>query len=208
MDGLLLAQTLSNHTQTQDLPVIMLGPIGQRFKSPTDVIRLWLSKPVKPDHLYKSLSIVLNQNTTFVDPESQIQAFDEELFGSVRILLAEDNRINKQVAMKMLNHFGCRVDAVANGLEVLDALNRVRYDIILMDMMMPEMDGIEATIRIRQNKNLPQPVIIALTASAMEEDKNRCLDAGMNDYISKPFNKETLAEVLEKWIQPELVLEA
>ena len=206
MDGFMLAHTLNNHRLTHDLPIIMLGPIGQRPDISLDTVKTWLSKPLKPDHLYKSLTIALSQNAGFKEvEESQSTIYDEELFGSVRILLAEDNRINKQVAMRMLHHLGCRVDAVANGLEVLEALERVSYDIILMDMMMPEMDGIEATIEIRKNLSVDQPIIIALTASAMEEDRNKCLGAGMNDYLSKPFKTDELAYVLATWISSELV---
>jgi CheY-like chemotaxis protein len=119
----------------------------------------------------------------------------ERVGQSARVLLAEDNLVNQKVAVHMLAALGLRPDVAANGLEVLDALNRQAYDIILMDVQMPEMDGLEATRRIvaGQPDPLKRPWIIALTANAVHGDREICLDAGMNDYISKPLKKEDLA---------------
>jgi len=120
-----------------------------------------------------------------------------------RILLAEDNTVNQIVALGILKKLGFRTDAVANGLEAIEALKSFPYDLVLMDMQMPEMDGMEATRQIRNprtqcpNPNIP---IIALTANAMQEDRDKCLEAGMNDYISKPVILMALAQVIEKWL--------
>ncbi|MEM7130093.1 MAG: GAF domain-containing protein [Chloroflexota bacterium] len=116
----------------------------------------------------------------------------------VSILLAEDNRVNQKLALRMLEKVGLRADAVSNGLEVLESLQRQRYDIILMDVQMPEMDGVEATKRIRlQVGDLESPYIIALTANAMTGDRERCLEAGMNAYLSKPVQMHELINILQ-----------
>lgn len=126
-------------------------------------------------------------------------AADVEPLRPLRILLAEDNAVNQKVALRMLERIGYRADVAANGLEVLVAVRRQRYDIILMDMQMPEMDGVQATVRLRQE--LPaeqQPWIIAMTANALIEDRDKCLAAGMNDYVSKPVRIEALKQVLHQ----------
>jgi len=116
------------------------------------------------------------------------------------ILVAEDNDINRRVIQIVLERLGYRADYVENGLDALSAVARKRYDLILMDMLMPGMDGIEATERIR--RDIPageRLVIIAMTASAMPEDEQKCLAAGMDDYISKPFRIETVGEKIKKF---------
>ncbi|MCX4246232.1 response regulator [Paraliomyxa miuraensis] len=116
----------------------------------------------------------------------------------LRILVAEDNAINIKLTLRMLERLGYDADAVGNGHEVLRALLRTPYDVILMDVQMPDMDGLEATRQIRADRHGPQPRIIALTANAMESDRQACLDAGMNDYLSKPVNRAALIEVLRR----------
>jgi CheY-like chemotaxis protein len=117
----------------------------------------------------------------------------------LRILLAEDNAVNQKVAMHILHRLGYRVDLAANGLEVLEALQRQTYDVILMDVQMPEMDGLAATISIRQNlTTAQQPYIVAMTANAMQGDREQCLNVGMDDYLSKPFKTHDLIAVLER----------
>ncbi len=118
--------------------------------------------------------------------------------GSLRLLLAEDNIINQKVALRMLRKLGIRADVAANGLEVLEALERQPYDIVLMDVQMPEMDGLGATRAIHNRWPKNAPHIIAVTAHAMEGDKEKCLQAGMDDYISKPMKMDELVSVLRK----------
>ncbi len=117
----------------------------------------------------------------------------------MHILLAEDNPVNQKVALRMLERIGFSADVANNGLEALDALEQKKYDIILMDMQMPEMDGLEATRRIVEKYDESiRPYIIALTANAMQGDRERCIAAGMNDYISKPIRMEDLHEAFDR----------
>jgi CheY-like chemotaxis protein/HPt (histidine-containing phosphotransfer) domain-containing protein len=122
----------------------------------------------------------------------------------VRLLLAEDNKVNQRVALSQLKKLGFTADAVMNGAMILNAMQDKAYDIILMDCQMPEMDGYEATRRIRQTSlsdQAPSPYIIALTANTLEGDRQRCLDSGMNDYLTKPIDMFHLEEVLDRALQ-------
>jgi len=126
--------------------------------------------------------------------------------GAIRILLAEDNLTNQQVALGLLKRLGLRADAVADGSEAIKALETIPYDLVLMDVQMPEMDGYEATGRIRDPMSavLSHAIpIIAMTAHAMQGDRERCLEAGMDDYITKPIAPDALAEVLDRWLPRE-----
>jgi CheY-like chemotaxis protein len=120
---------------------------------------------------------------------------------NLRILLAEDNTVNQRVTMEMLNKLGCKADVVSNGIEVLAALERQHYDLVLMDVQMPEMDGLETTkeIRLRWPKG---PKVVAMTASALQGDREMCIDAGMDDYISKPVRMAELARKLNLYKRP------
>jgi CheY-like chemotaxis protein/HPt (histidine-containing phosphotransfer) domain-containing protein len=121
--------------------------------------------------------------------------------GSARVLLAEDNQANRKLALAMLGRLGYRVDAVSNGLQAITAAFAEPYDVILMDCRMPELDGFQATAEIRRRERHPTRIpIIAMTADAMEGDRQRCLDAGMDDYIAKPVTMESLSEVLRRWV--------
>jgi len=118
------------------------------------------------------------------------------------VLLAEDNPVNQEVALAMLQEFNCQVEVVANGREAVEALSRCHYDLVLMDCQMPEMDGFSATAEIRRREHtggrrLP---VIALTASAMQGDREKCLAAGMDDYLPKPFSQDQLGAVLQHWL--------
>lgn len=199
MDGITLAQTLAHHAVASTLPMIMLSSIGHRQTTSEDLFKGWLTKPIKPDQLHRTLAGVFEVSDQPAPEPSASPSHQNENAG-VRILLAEDNAINQKVAVRMLKRLGYRADVVANGMEVLSALKQIKYDIILMDVMMPEKDGIETTRQIRSQLTTHQPTIIALTASAMEEDRDNCLAAGMDDYLSKPIKPEMLEAVLTRWV--------
>jgi len=120
----------------------------------------------------------------------------------VRVLVAEDNAVYQKIALRQLQQLGFRADAVGNGLEVLDACARVPYDIVIMDCHMPEMDGYEATRRLRRHESgmARRTTIIAMTASDRAEDRDRCFDAGMDDFLSKPVQFADMSRALERWL--------
>ena len=195
MDGLELARTLSRLDESCRVPLIMLSSISDRHADKEGLFAAWLTKPAKPNQLYHSLVRIFGKKETHpigLDPTLNTRQ------SKLRILLAEDNAINQKVAVHMLNRMGYRVDIVANGQEAINALKHIPYDVILMDMMMPDMDGIEATHRIRENLKGHQPYIIALTANAMEDDRQRCLEAGMNAHLPKPIKMDMLQKVLNQ----------
>ena len=130
------------------------------------------------------------------DTEGRLRA------GHARILLAEDNEINREVALELLNSVGLETDTAINGREVLEMVGRKAYDLVLMDIQMPEMDGLEATQALRRLPDWSSRPILAMTANAFNEDRQRCLDAGMNDFISKPVDPEMFFAVLDKWLPP------
>ncbi len=166
-------------------------------------IDAYLPKPVRQSQLYDSIASVMSQAPQ-ADPPASVKRHrmvEAQTTPQAKVLLAEDNIVNQKVTVRMLEKLGCRVDAVANGLEVLEALKHIPYDLVLMDCQMPEMDGYIATRAIREQEaatgaHLP---IIAMTANAMLGDRERCLQAGMDAYISKPMKSDQLFEVLRMW---------
>ena len=131
-------------------------------------------------------------------------SLDEARRRDVRILLVEDNAVNQKLAMHLLKRFGFRADAVSNGKEALDALAATAYSLVLMDVQMPEMDGLEATRRIRDGRAAvlnPALPVIAMTAHAMKGDREKCLQAGMTDYVSKPIQPDMLLKTIETQLE-------
>jgi CheY-like chemotaxis protein len=170
--------------------------IGQRIDS--DLFEASLFKPIKPSQLRKVMvtTISLQLARKVARPNA---GKNEIQINPLKILLAEDNVSSQKVAVQILMRLGYRADVVANGIEVLQALERQPYDLVLMDVRMPEMDGLEATRIIRQRWPGDGPTIIAVTAYALQGDREKCFEAGMNDYISKPVKMAELAEVLRKY---------
>ena len=227
MDGETLGKLIKKDPVLRDTALVLLTSIGERG----DASRLeavgftaYLTKPIKQSQLYNCLTTIAGLKET---PEKEIHvpivtrhSIAENIKKRFRILLAEDDMTNQKVALNILEKFGYSADAVANGREALEELEIVPYDLVLMDVQMPEMDGLTATKEIRnaecklkeedaaelsafsfqhsaQLKRIP---IIAMTAHAMKGDREACLEAGMDDYISKPVNPQELLEVIEKWL--------
>ncbi len=206
MDGLMLATEIHHqkldqkeqHALIQVLPLILLtsmDPKSQAVRDTGVTFAAKLTKPVKPMQLFNSLATILAGQTI---PEnkpgtkSQLNAQMAEQH-PLQILIAEDNLVNQKVAVRILQRMGYRADVVANGLEAIDAVERQAYDVVFMDVQMPEMDGLKATEHIRARlPSYRQPYIIAMTAHAMQQDRDRCLEAGMNDYVSKPIQVNEL----------------
>ena len=209
MDGLTLGKLIQEEKSVSSPPLIMMTSVGRagdakRFKDAG--FSAYLVKPVGQLDLMDALSTVLSGHPLEMEQQPIItrHTVREMRRNNIRILLAEDNIVNQHVALKFLEKIGhTGVDTVKNGQEAVTALGKIPYDLVLMDVQMPVMDGIEATIRIRdvQSECLNHAVpIIAMTAHAMQSDRDRCLEAGMNDHITKPVNPKILAEILEKWL--------
>ena len=198
MDGIGLAKEVK--VKYPKLPVIMLSSIGDETKSKfPGIFSSILVKPVKLHHLCQAIQKAFNKKgvVPVVEVAKSVLSVDFAKEHPLHILVAEDNTINQKLIERVLNKLGYKPDIVRNGLEVLEKLGHTTYDIILMDIQMPEMDGLETTGRIRK---LPgkQPYIAAMTANAMPEDRDICIQAGMDDYLSKPMKLEELVNILKK----------
>ena len=189
----------------QALPLILFTSLGRREVAAEGLgFAAYLSKPIKPSPLYDALVSVLGEPLRPGGPPAGHPAapqLDPALAQRhpLRILLAEDNAVNQKLALRLLQQMGYRADVAGNGLEAIGALERQPYDVILMDVQMPEMDGLEATRQIhRRWARATRPRIVAMTANAMQGDREMCLAAGMDDYISKPIRVNELVEALTK----------
>ncbi len=199
MDGIRLAQNI--HGRYAHIPIILLSSVGDEYKK-KQLFSAVMTKPIKQQLLYRNILAGLQHQGRFtVDGRQVPSRLPENLSATfpLQILVAEDNEINQQVIHYILQKIGYMATIVANGQEAVDAAEAMTYDIIFMDLQMPDVDGLEATRIIRGNKTLHQPVIIALTANTMEGDEEECLLAGMNDYIGKPVKLEELLGKLRKW---------
>ncbi|MFB3103503.1 MAG: response regulator, partial [Pseudomonadales bacterium] len=154
------------------------------------------TKPVRPRQLADALEQQFSQTPDSIP--NQQQAKRERPTFSYQVLVAEDNPVNQKVACALLKKLGILADVVTNGREVVEKLQRQSYDIVFMDIQMPEVDGLEATILIRPSETLTQSHIIAMTANVMREDRNRCMNAGMDDFVAKPIRLDCLIEALER----------
>ncbi|MBF2055729.1 MAG: response regulator [Cyanobacterium sp. T60_A2020_053] len=212
MDGVTLAKKISYLPHYQSLPLILLSSMGHGHIEQALSEVNWaatLVKPIKQSKLYQILSTIVTQAQS---PEKSAKIINSSAANltniatvtPLKILIAEDNIINQKVITNILKRLGYRADVVSNGVEVLDILRHESYDLILMDVQMPDMDGLTATRQIRtlwrhnrSNFSGNPPYIIAMTANAMEGDRQRCLDAGMDDYLGKPVRVEALVEKLK-----------
>jgi PAS domain S-box-containing protein len=208
MDGKTLGQKIKADPELQDTLLVMLTSIGRRGEAAQlqDIgFAAYLTKPIKNEQLHTCLATILG-----APPSDREQArrsiitrhtLKEDKKRRIRILVVEDNMVNQKVAIRILEKLGYRADAVANGEEAIKALKTIPYDLVLMDVQMPEMNGFVATriIRDPETTGLKHDIpIIAMTAHALKGDRERCLEAGMDDYVSKPVTAEALNEVVEK----------
>ncbi|MBK7320084.1 MAG: response regulator [Anaerolineales bacterium] len=204
MDGVSLAAEIRKYEAAHHIttPLVMLTSLSSREELDAMEFSAFLTKPVKQSVLYNALIEALAIEVIKpVNVAALEQQFDHTLAERIpiRILLAEDNAVNQKLALRMLDRMGYRADVAANGLEVLEALGRQFYDLIFMDVQMPEMDGLEATRAIRVMPSLArQPRVVAMTANAMQGDREMCLEAGMDDYVSKPIQVKELQRAIEE----------
>lgn len=196
MQGLELAQNISDSHPM--LPVILMTSIGSSIdEKQSTMLAGWLPKPIKKATLQNQILNAFYKNKETIKPASLVEVRNFSQEHPLNILVAEDNIINQKVITHILNKLGYTFDLVETGNDVLYQLKNKSYNVILMDIQMPDMDGLEATNIIRNQLDI-QPIIIALTASATTSDKEICLQAGMNGYLSKPFKIEELKEYLKK----------
>ncbi len=206
LDGEMLGAQIKADPILKNLKLIMLTSLNQQggISRVRELgFEFYLVKPVKQSRLLEVLVEVVSTDTKRkVSRLAPLRQADNALqkTSKLKILIAEDNPINQKVALHQLRSFGYDADVVGNGKEVLNLLERIHYDIILMDCQMPEMDGYEATKAIRQlDSEKSKIVIMAMTANALKEDRDRCIACGMDDYLSKPIRKEDVARKLAEW---------
>jgi signal transduction histidine kinase/DNA-binding response OmpR family regulator len=201
MDGVMLARQIRIYRDARALPLVLFSSLGRREAGAEEVgFAAYLTKPLKSSHLFDVLAGIFAGKAVHVP---QVVATKPQLDPGMatrlplRILLAEDNAVNQKLALRLLGQMGYRADVAGNGLEALEALERQHYDVVLMDVQMPEMDGLEASRQICLRwSRLERPRLIAMTANAMQGDRELCLAAGMDAYISKPIHVDELVEAL------------
>ena len=210
MDGGTVARNIRANPAWKSMPILLLSSVGgtaQALESsaPVDAV---LTKPARQRELAERLITLVKEGRNFdgsASASSRSRSGKQPLdFGGMKVLLAEDNLVNQHVAMGFLKGFGCQVTLASTGVEAVREATSQAFDLILMDCMMPEMDGYEATQAIRQHASAATTAetktpIVALTASALDGERERCLNAGMDDYLSKPFRLDQLVQVLTRW---------
>ena len=200
MDGLQLAKTIRQHHAK--LPLILFSSLGRREANHYDgMFSAYLAKPLRQSQLFDTLVSLLTREVVSktATPQTATLRMDPAMAARhpLRILLAEDNVVNQKLALRLLQQMGYRADLASNGLEAIECVERQSYDVVLMDVQMPELDGLEAARRIVAA--LPtgrRPRIVAMTANAMQGDREMCIAAGMDDYIAKPIRVNQLVEAL------------
>jgi signal transduction histidine kinase/DNA-binding response OmpR family regulator len=214
MNGLELGQRIKADPVLADMPLVMLTSTlfrGEAAEAKKTGFAAYLIKPIRKADLYQCLLGIMMPDSVPPATEKTVVPRIQPASLAARILVAEDNPVNQEVALAMLLGFGCSVEMVQNGREALQAVALNSYDLVLMDCMMPEMDGYAATAEIRRQQSagqLPHFPIIALTANAIEGDREKCLIAGMDDYLAKPFKAESLLRLLNLWVKASRIITA
>ncbi len=209
IDAIEIAEKIKSDPKLKNIPLILLISIQEKLKISSEKLKLFtriITKPVKKDRLLLSLFFVLK--ITYYEEEGELVEYGEIKEENIenknlRVLLCEDNEVNMKVATTILKRFNFHLDLAENGQEAVNKFMHVKYDIILMDCMMPVMDGFQATQKIREmekEREEKKPVLIfALTANAGEDDRKKCIDNGMDDFVSKPIKRESMEVLLKKW---------
>jgi CheY-like chemotaxis protein len=209
MDGVALAQAIRQHPAGKPMPLILFTSLGRREAQVESAgFAAYLNKPIKPSQLFDALvSVLPDQPLDLPQATGARRELDPEMGRRhpLRVLLAEDNMVNQKLALRLLEQMGYRADLAANGFEAIDAVERQTYDVVLMDVQMPELDGFEASREINRRWPERRPRIVAMTANAMQGDRERCMAAGMDDYVAKPVRIEELIAALERchWRSPD-----
>ncbi|HUP70077.1 MAG TPA: PAS domain S-box protein [Acidimicrobiales bacterium] len=207
MNGLGLAEAIGEDPALASIPLLLLTSAavrGAAAEARRAGFSAYLTKPVRQSQLFAAIATVLGETTAEAGLVTQHTLAEARASSRPWVLVAEDNAVNQKVAVAMLAKLGYRADVVANGAEALDALSRIPYGAVLMDCQMPEMDGYAATTELRRReKGSAHLPVIAMTAGAMTGDRQRCLDAGMDDYLAKPVNMDEMATVLRRWTEPD-----
>jgi two-component system, sensor histidine kinase and response regulator len=203
IDGITLARTIKADPLLAPVPLVLLTPLGQRASRVGDLCEVfagYLTKPMRQSLLYECL-VAVQERPWMTQSGTSTSATETHLQLGAKVLVVEDNLDNQKVLVRMLERYGCRVDVAGNGREAVHAAGQIAYDCLFMDCQMPDIDEYTATAMIRQREiQIGQRVpIIALTASAMPSDRERCLAAGMDDYLSKPAKAQDLVTMLRKW---------
>ena len=201
MDGLELAKLIRKLHDADALPLILFTSLGRREVGEDEILfAAHLTKPIKPSQLYDGLIGIFAGKVRSVPASRKVAGtFDPEMATRhpLRILLAEDNAINQKLAVRLLQKMGYRTDLAGNGLEAIQSIERQEYDVVFMDVQMPEMDGLEASRQINKRwGRTDRPRIVAMTANALQGDREKCLAAGMDDYMSKPIRVDDLVNAL------------
>ena len=207
-----IAQAIKHNPALAEVKLVTIAPLGKKLVLPDLQLPIAgaATKPIRQNSFFESLCSALNPSALYIS--APMTPAKRAAFSSRHVLVAEDNAVNREVAIEMLKALSVTADVVANGVAVLAALDRRNYDLVFMDCQMPEMDGFEATRAIRERERISNientqkgmsprsTIIVALTANAMFGDRELCLDAGMNDHLSKPFSLQQLATVLHRWL--------
>ena len=199
MDGLALARQIRDRHAA--LPLVLFSSLGRREAGDNaQLFSAYLAKPIRQSHLFDTLIGLLAQDAAPRVAAAPAKAqIDPEMAARhpLRVLLAEDNVVNQKLALRILQQMGYRADLASNGIEAIESVERQTYDVVLMDVQMPEMDGLEASRRINARwQPHERPRIVAMTANAMQGDREMCLAAGMDDYLTKPIRVDRLVEAL------------
>ncbi|MEO0895931.1 MAG: PAS domain S-box protein [Bacteroidota bacterium] len=208
-NGIELAKQIRASFKKESLPLIMLTSMGSSLKADEkELFHAFLSKPIRRKLLLRYIIQTFSKNQKAIEELAKNRkgkSSQHETIQNIKILIAEDNVVNQKVATRILAKLGYSADIAANGQEAVDAMGMRFYDLVFMDMQMPEMDGLTATGEIRKNflHREEYPLIVAMTANALIRDRERCIEAGMDDYISKPVKIDHIRDMMEKWFTVE-----